>query len=351
MKNADVKLTVTITNYNQKQYIEEAVDSILRQDIGYEYEILIGDDGSNDGSWELLQSKYGKNDNIKLFRMPRDDSKKEYPDWRHARLIWFLLSKSRGEYISVLDGDDHYCGTDGFKRKISFLDQEKNNDCVACASGMIKKRGNEEKNYELHRSLIDKKSTLYDVYFSKHRQYFHIASCVFRSSVLKYADLDTFRFDGTDQTIFYFIMHYGKLYVMPEYDFMYRVLPSSMWNGKSAAEHAIRTVITLNLDIKRYKDFHFRLIWRNRRDILYVYRNKTTIPNDMDWELWKGAVEDYNLEMVKWLMGDHAFIERKLRVEMRISVLALSVLNALDTLNHKCKLFFIRVGSKFLGRS
>lgn len=35
MKDTSIKLTVTITNYNQKDYIEDAVDSILKQDIGY----------------------------------------------------------------------------------------------------------------------------------------------------------------------------------------------------------------------------------------------------------------------------------------------------------------------------
>ena len=339
MKNADVKLSVTITNYNQKQYIEEAVNSILKQDIGYEYEILIGDDGSTDGSWELLQSRYSENDKIKLFRMSRDKSKKEFPDWRHARLIWFLLSQSKGEYISVLDGDDYYCSMDGFNRKISFLEREENKDCIACASGMLKKKGNEEIPVELNWSLIDKKLTLYDVYFSKNRQYFHIATCVFRSSVLKYADLDTFRLDGTDQNIFYFIMHYGKLYVMPKYEFMYRVLPSSMWNGKSEAEHAIRTVISLNLDRKRYKDFHFRLMLRERKSIIYIYMNKKMIPNYIDWDMWREVVEEYNLEIVKWLMGDMEHVGKKLRTEMRISMIVLIVF---DVLNRKGKYFMNR---------
>ena len=50
MENTRVKLTVTITNYNQKDYIEDAVDSILKQEMDYSYEILVGDDGSTASS-------------------------------------------------------------------------------------------------------------------------------------------------------------------------------------------------------------------------------------------------------------------------------------------------------------
>ena len=137
MENTRVKLTVTITNYNQKDYIEDAVDSILKQEMDYSYEILVGDDGSTDGSWELLQEKYGTNDKVKLYRMSRDDSIKEFSNWRHVRLICFLLKKSRGEYISILDGDDYYSSRDGFRRKIDFLELKENKDCIGCTSAAI----------------------------------------------------------------------------------------------------------------------------------------------------------------------------------------------------------------------
>lgn len=334
MENTRVKLTVTITNYNQKDYIEDAVDSILKQELDYSYEILIGDDGSTDGSWELLQEKYGDNDNIKMYRMSRDDSIKEFSNWRHVRLICFLLKRSRGEYISILDGDDFYSSRDGFQRKIDFLELKENKDCIACTSATIFTGQKGEEPQEIPASLTYRKLTIKDVFFSKEKFYFHIATCVFRRSVLKHIDFKTPELLGADQAILYFILHYGKLYVMPEYDFTYRILSDSIWHKGNKAEHAIRSVISFNIARRKYDDFYFRRLWMDRNWILYVYRNKRSIPKQIDWEMWKGFIDKYHLDIAKYLMGDRN-VSFKVKAEMKISVIALSILTFSPV--QKCK--------------
>lgn len=334
MENTTVKLTVTITNYNQKEYIEDAVESIIRQDIGYSYEILIGDDGSTDGSWELLQEKYGTNDKIKLYRMPRNNTKKEFSNWRHSRLICFLLSKSRGEYISILDGDDFYCSQDGFRRKINILEAKENSDCIACTSATIFKTQDKEERQKIPEVFILKKLTIKQVFFAKKKPYFHVAACVFRRSVLKHINFDEPELFGADQVILYFLLHYGSLYVTPEYDFEYRVLPDSIWHKGNDAEHAVRRVINFDIARRQYHDYYFERLWSDRKAILYVYRNRKLIPEQMDWEMWKDFADKYHLERIKWLMGDMG-VSLGIRAEMRISMIALSVLNI--SLKRKCR--------------
>lgn len=282
----NLKLTVTVTNYNQKAYIEQAIDSILNQNIGYPYEILIGDDGSSDGSYELIKEKYGKYENIKIFRMPRDSSIKEFSNWRHSRLIWYLLKRARGEYISILDGDDYYWGTDGFNRKIEILDKEENKDCIACTSASLNDENGKIVNVVYPQ--ICSKLSLQSVFFSKERYFYQIGTCVFRSSVLKFADFDFPELSGADQAILYFILYYGKLYFTPEYDFVYRRLPNSIWHKGNEEEHAIRIAIGFNIARLRYKKFYYRRLWRDRKSLLYVYKNKKDIPKKIDWEMWGG---------------------------------------------------------------
>lgn len=334
MGHADVKLTVTITNYNQKEYIEEAVDSIINQDIGYSYEILIGDDGSTDGSWELLQEKYGADNRIKLYRMPRDNTIKEFPSWRHSRIVWFLLSQASGEYIAILDGDDFYCSRDGFKRKIDFLDQEENGDCVACASTIVFKMPDREDVHKIPDALIYKKLTIQQVFFSKERFYFPAASCLFRSLALKNVDFEKAEINGTDQSILYFFLHYGKVFIMPECDFAYRILADSLWHKGNDAEHAVRQVINFNIARLKFHDFYFRRLWKDRKPVLYVYRNRKSIPEQIDWETWKGFADKYHLEIIKWLMGERD-MSLKIRVEMRISVVTLMIFDI--PLKQKCR--------------
>lgn len=56
LKN-DTKVSVVVPVYNAIAYLEKTVDSIIKQTIGFEnITCILVDDGSNDGSRELLKS-------------------------------------------------------------------------------------------------------------------------------------------------------------------------------------------------------------------------------------------------------------------------------------------------------
>ena len=50
-----MKLSIIIVSYNEKEYISEAIESCMSQEGKFDYEIIIGDDGSNDGSLEIIE--------------------------------------------------------------------------------------------------------------------------------------------------------------------------------------------------------------------------------------------------------------------------------------------------------
>ena len=95
-----MRISVFITSYNQKHYLEEAIDSVLAQTL-QPFEIVIVDDASTDGSQELIQ-----------------DYARRYPDqirpFCHAHNIGlprnknFALEQVRGELVTYLDGDDRF---------------------------------------------------------------------------------------------------------------------------------------------------------------------------------------------------------------------------------------------------
>ena len=45
-----MKISVMITSYNLQDYIDAAIESVVRQEMPCDWEILIGDDGSTDGT-------------------------------------------------------------------------------------------------------------------------------------------------------------------------------------------------------------------------------------------------------------------------------------------------------------
>jgi glycosyltransferase involved in cell wall biosynthesis len=90
------KVTVYITNYNYRQYIEKAINSVLNQTYN-NLEILIIDDGSSDGSNEIIE-KYSNISNIKIIYQ------------KNKGLIItnnIALRLAQGDYIMRLDADDY----------------------------------------------------------------------------------------------------------------------------------------------------------------------------------------------------------------------------------------------------
>lgn len=87
-------LSVIVLNYNNKNVIFKCVDSLIEYKKHYEYEIIVVDNGSTDGSYEKLQKMYGKS--IKLVKNSRNGCSS-------GRNLGVSVSKSN--YILFLDSD------------------------------------------------------------------------------------------------------------------------------------------------------------------------------------------------------------------------------------------------------
>ena len=94
MKNM-IKLSVIIPVYNIKDYLRQCIDSLICE--RSDYEILLVDDGSSDGSAVICDEYAAKHDLVKVFH-------KQNGGVSSARNLG--LQKSEGEYIYFVDGDD-----------------------------------------------------------------------------------------------------------------------------------------------------------------------------------------------------------------------------------------------------
>ena len=104
-------VSVIVPAYNRKAYIAEAVDCVLQQTYK-NIELFVVDDGSTDGTYEVLQS-YG--DRLTLLthegRVNRGQSAS----------INLGLEHIRGDYVIILDSDD-YWELNKIEIQVSFLE-------------------------------------------------------------------------------------------------------------------------------------------------------------------------------------------------------------------------------------
>lgn len=91
-------LSIIVPVYNAEKYLKQCLDSLLEQDVGKdEYEIICINDGSTDGSMDILQV-YAKNDvRIKVIDKCNEGVSR-------ARNLG--IDRARGEYIWFVDADD-----------------------------------------------------------------------------------------------------------------------------------------------------------------------------------------------------------------------------------------------------
>lgn len=118
-------ISVIMPVYNSLRYLDAAIDSILQQSFK-DFELLIFDDGSTDGSRERLQQYAAKDSRIQLFLR------------EHGGLTLLLnegLKKAKGKYIARMDSDDISI-KNRFETQLDFLNQ--NPDCVAVGSEILR---------------------------------------------------------------------------------------------------------------------------------------------------------------------------------------------------------------------
>lgn len=97
---ASPSISIIITSFNQKQYLANAIESVLKQTVP-PHELVIVDDSSTDGSTELIQ-QYARRfpHMIRPFFQSRNIG---IPRNRN-----FGLSKATGDLVVFLDGDDRF---------------------------------------------------------------------------------------------------------------------------------------------------------------------------------------------------------------------------------------------------
>ncbi|MCD7726156.1 MAG: glycosyltransferase family 2 protein [Clostridiales bacterium] len=290
----EIKLSCLITNYNQKEWIIDAVESVLHQNIQYNYEILIGDDGSNDGSLELLQQRYERIPQVRILIQDRKEGCKEFPNWRHSRLIFRLIDEARGEYVSILDGDDYFCDTNHFQHKIDLLERSENKRCVACYGNMYREI---EGRLEFYTKVP---YTEGQYQWSEQRPYIHLATAVIRKRFLEDVPRNIYYEEFADGQVTLWLARKGIFYFEPTPCFVYRILSNSIWNGASKELNMLRGVIVSDLNYQAYGEREMYIHCKN--PILALYKKKN-IAGDIDYEMWNAFTEKYHAKVAHMLLN------------------------------------------------
>lgn len=115
-------VSVYVQTYQHKKYIKKCLNSILEQKTNFDFEILLGEDHSNDGTREICQD-YARRfpEKIRLFLHHRENQIKIMGEPTSNFNAFYNFFSAKGKFIAFCEGDDFWEDPLKLQKQVDFL--------------------------------------------------------------------------------------------------------------------------------------------------------------------------------------------------------------------------------------
>lgn len=243
-----------MSTFNDSGYIGESIKSVLNQTFT-NWELIIFNDASTDDTGTIIKKFIQKDNRIKYFK-----------NSKNMGLVVNLIkgiSKSGGEFIARIDGDDTWLDRDKLKKQIEFLVENQEYGLVGSWARVIDSENNIV-------SFTKNPVTDHDI-----RRYYLMENCFFHSSVMirktvyeKAGGYDPNIKTAEDYDLWLRIGKISKIYNIPEYLISYRINPK----GINSTKYNFQINETISL-IKKFKDHY-----PNYKKALFFWHLRRFVP-------------------------------------------------------------------------
>jgi glycosyltransferase involved in cell wall biosynthesis len=245
-----MKASVSLITYNHAPFIAQAIESVLMQQTEFEFELLIGEDDSTDGTREIVKSYQAKHpDKIRLLLNDRKNvvyvNGKPTGQWNFVNNI----RNTRGQYVALLDGDDYWTSPLKLQKQVAFL--ETNPDCALCFHNVRILDESDPGRLDLHHA--GPMRGRYDLEDLLTGNFMHTCSVVFRARLFDDFPAWIFKCAMGDWPLHVLNAQHGRIGYLDEVMGVYRKHSGGVWSGQErlrilantlqAAEH-IGTCLT-----------------------------------------------------------------------------------------------------------
>lgn len=214
-------VSVCVVTYNHERYLARALDGALMQRTTFPFEIVIGEDCSTDGTRQVARRYAAAHpQTITLVEQQRNV--------RGNRNFALALSRCRGRYVALLDGDDYWTSPHKLQRQFDFLEARPR--CVACFHTMqVVYESTPQHNWISRPRVIKETYTLRDLL---RRYEFQTGSAMIRAAAVPPLPRWYYSLKVGDVTLFAMLAEHGPLGFIDEMMGVYRVHAGGLWSGK-----------------------------------------------------------------------------------------------------------------------
>ena len=111
----DPKVSVWMITYNHERFVAQAIESVLMQTADFPVELVIGEDGSTDGT-RAICAEYARAHPSRVRLLPGG---------RNLGVVANMvrtLAACRGPYIALCEGDDYWTDPNKLQKQVAWLD-------------------------------------------------------------------------------------------------------------------------------------------------------------------------------------------------------------------------------------
>lgn len=222
------KVSISCLTFNHGEFIEEALEGFLMQQTDFNFEILVHDDASTDGTVEIIKSYQKK---FPELIKPVFQEKNLWSQGIRALSATYNFPRAKGKYIAMCEGDDFWSDPKKLQNQVDFLDA--NPTYEACVHGAH--FYSEDQKSRVF-SKFEKKSNDFDLSLYK---IFNESGGVYPSCSILMRNLPPFypkellRFPSGDLTLIIFLKHKGKIRFLNGMWATYRIHSNGVYQGET----------------------------------------------------------------------------------------------------------------------
>jgi len=266
-KNVNPKISVLMPVYNCMRFIEESINSILNQTFR-DYEFIIIDDCSSDGTFEYIQSLYDPR--IRIIRKTQRTG--------ITVSLNMGLDVAKGEYIARMDGDD-ISVPNRFERQVAFMDE--NPEVVACGGG-YEAIGIPDIKYVPNSSNDDIILDLFSFSCIAHPTVF-LRSIILKNNNIRY---DLNYEPAEDYKMWTILSEYGKLANIKDVLLYYRLHPNQISNQRAASQKELKKLISFEyIKCLSNNNENIDLFCNSKLQTIKDFRKYESVENDIRYTL------------------------------------------------------------------
>lgn len=260
-----MQLSFLIISYNEREYLPQAIESCLNQGVE-DSEIIIADDGSNDGSVEIIR-EYAERypDKIRYLVHDRSDvvPGKVLASIRVSNGIKRALEIARGRYCRVVAGDDYLLPGTFSADAVAFLDAHPRYSAYV---------GGYQKVWEDRPPVVRQPFAPAWLYWSG--DYLHVSAFVFRRSMYEKGGF-LLRFCD-DTGLHYSLAVDGKWHYTADVTMAYRQRSGSIMHESDAMELDLMELMLMQ-DTLQVGKLYWQSLARFCKPLWRVFQNRSRL--------------------------------------------------------------------------